>query len=129
MLAVHAWLHYEPHPPGQGCGFSKTNFLSEAAGVAVYKNLLVDVVDTVHYFSLLVLSAFSWYDFKDDIRKQTAVAYMSTIITFIILIGVIVYNVSLLIRKDQSQEEVDEYSLAPVQPAKAEVTHSVIEIP
>ena len=56
-------------------------------------------------------------------------AYMSTIITFIILIGVIVYHVSLLIRKDQPQEEVDEYSLAPVQSAKAEVTHSAIEIP
>ena len=40
--------------------------LSKAAGVTVYKKLLVDIVDTVHYFNLLVLSAFSWYDFKDD---------------------------------------------------------------
>ena len=103
--------------------------LNKAAGVTVYKNLLVDVVDTAHYFNLLVLSAFSWYNFKDNIRKQTVVAYTSTIITFILLAGVIVYHVSRLIRKGQPPEEVNEYPLAPVQPAKAEVTHSVIEIP
>ena len=102
--------------------------LSKAAGVAVHKNLLVDVVDTIHYFNLLVLSAFSWYNFKVDVTKQTAIAYTSTIITFILLVGVIVYHVYLLGRKDQSQgDEMNEYPLAPVQPA--EVTHSVIEIP
>ena len=36
---------------------------------------------------------------------------------------------SLLIRKGQPPEEVEEYPLAPVQPVKAEVTHSVVEIP
>ena len=37
---------------------------------------------------------------------------------------------SLLIRKDQPPGEVNEYPepMAPVQPAKAEVTHSIIEI-
>ena len=57
-------------------------------------------------------------------------AYTSTIITFILLVGVIIYHMYLLVRKDQFWgEEVNEYPLAPVQPAKAEVTHSVIEIP
>ena len=56
-------------------------------------------------------------------------AYTSTVITFILLIGVIIYHVYLLVRKDQPTEEVNEYPLAPVQPAKAEVTHSVIELP
>ena len=37
---------------------------------------------------------------------------------------------SLLVRKDKLPEEVNEYPLAPIQPKdKAEVTHSVIEIP
>ena len=69
------------------------------------------------------------YDFKTDIRKQTAVAYISTIITFIPLVGVIIYHVYLLVRKDQPPEEMNEYLLAPIQPAQAEVTYSVIELP
>ena len=41
------------------------------------------------------------------------------------------YHVYLLVRKDRLHgEEVNEYPVAPVQPAaKAEVTHSVIELP
>ena len=87
-----------------------------ARGVVVYKNVLVDVVDTVLYFNLLALSAFSWYDFKADVDKQTAVAYTSTIITFLLLVGVIIYHVSLLVRKNMPRQEVHEYPLAPVQP-------------
>ena len=58
-------------------------------------------------------------------------AYTSTIIIFILLVGVIIYHVYLLVRKDHPRgEEVDEYPLVPVQPAKAAVvTHSVIEMP
>jgi uncharacterized membrane protein len=105
--------------------------LSKTAGVTVYKNLLIDIVDTILYFNLLALSAFSWYRYNIDIEKQTAVAYTSTIITFILLVGVIIYHVYLLVRKDQPRrgEELNEYPLAPVQPAKDEVTHSVVEIP
>ena len=68
---------------------------------------------------------------KSDTRKhQTAVAYTSTIITFILLVGVIIYHMYLLVRKYQPPaEEVNEYPLAPVQPAKPEVTHSIIELP
>ena len=66
-------------------------------------------------------------------------AYTSTIITFILLVGVIIYHVYLLVgrrRKDhpQGSEEADDYSvpLAPLvakSVANAEVTHSVVEIP
>ena len=73
--------------------------LSKATGVTVYKNLLIDVVDTVIYFNLLALCAFSWYRSKTDIEKQRAVAYTSTIIMFILLVGVIIYHVSLLVRE------------------------------
>ena len=105
--------------------------LSKFAGVTVYKNLLIDILDTILYFNLLALSAFSWYRFKIDTEKQTAVAYTSTIITFILLVGVIIYHVYLLVRKDPPRlgEEVNEYPLVPVQPGKDEVTFSVFEIP
>ena len=58
-------------------------------------------------------------------------AYTSTIVIFILLIGVIIYHVYLLVRKDQPHlgEEVNEYPLAPVQPGKGKVTFSIIEIP
>ena len=97
--------------------------------VRVYKKSLVDLVDTVLYFNLLVLSVFSLYDFKTDIKKQTAVAHISTIITFILFIGTIFYHVILLVKKERSADDLNEYPLAPVKPANAEVTHSVIEPP
>ena len=65
------------------------------------------------YFNLLALSAFSWYRFKIG---TTALAYTSTIITFILLVGVIIYLMYWLVRKDHPQpgEKVNEYPLAPV---------------
>ena len=107
-----------------GLLFSKTL----ARGVVVYKNLLIDVVDSVLYFNLLALSAFSLYHFRTDATKQTAVAYTSTIITFLLLVGVIIYHVSLLVRKNKPLPEVNEYLLAPVEPAETEVTYSIIEL-
>ena len=98
-------------------------------GVRVYKKSFVDLVDTALYLNLLVFSAFSQYDFKTDIAKQTAVAHISTIITFILFIGAIVYHVTLLVKKEWPTEDLNEYPLAPVNPANAEVTHSVVEPP
>ena len=108
-----------------GLLFSKTL----ARGVVVYKNLLIDVVDSVLYFNLLALSAFSLYHFRTDATKQRAVAYTSTIKTFLLLVGVIIYHVSLLVRKNKPLSEVNEYLLAPVEPAETEVTYSIIELP
>ena len=108
-----------------GLLFSKTL----ARGVVVYKNLLIDVVDSVLYFNLLALSAFSLYHFRTDATKQRAVAYTSTIITFLLLVGVIIYHVSLLVRKNKPLQEVNEYLLAPAEPAETEVTYSIIELP
>ena len=100
-------------------------------GVRVYKKSFVDIVDTMMYFNLLSLAVFSLYDFKTDIRKQTAVAYTSTIITFILLVGVVIFHVTLLTIKKTS-EEVTEYSLASVQPASSHgtvITYSILESP
>ena len=100
-------------------------------GFRAYKISTVDVLETGLYFNLLVFAAFSLYDFKTDITKQTAVAYTFTIITFILLVGVIIYHVYLLVRKDHPRmgEEVNEYPLAPVQLAENILTHSSVEIP
>ena len=95
----------------------------------MYKKLPVDIVERVMYFNLLALAVFSLYDFKTNITKQTAIAHTSTIITFILFVGVVIYHVTLLIKKKKTSEEVSEYLLAPVQPASSEVTFSIVEIP
>ena len=94
----------------------------------VYKKSITDIVETIVYFNLLALAAFSLYDFKTDLKKQRAVTYTSTIITLLLLVGVIAYHVYLLIRKEKIPVELNEYPLAPVKPATAQVTHSVVEV-
>ena len=96
-------------------------------GVRVYKKSYVDVVDMVMYFNILALALFSFYDFKTDITKQTAIAYTSTLMTFILLVGVVVSHVTLLFKEKKVSTEVNEYPLAPVQPSSS-VTFSDIEI-
>ena len=106
------------------------SLIKEITGARVYKNTFLNIVETALYYNLLALSVFSWYDFKTNNEKQTAVAYVSTIITFLLLVGVIIYHVYLLVKKDHPQQE-EELQSAPIQSAevKAEVTYSVIEIP
>ena len=102
-------------------------------GLRVYKNSFVDVIDYFLHLNLLILSVFSLYDFEVNMSMQTAVAYTSTIITFILLIGAICYHVALIVKKKKKRsvedENVIEQLLAPVQPTNTEVTHSVIELP
>ena len=103
-------------------------YLKSIINLKVYKKSITDIVETTVYFNLLALAAFSMYNFKTDLKKQTAVAYTSTIITFLLLVGVIAYHVYLLIRKEKIPVELNEYPLAPVKPATAQVTHSVVEV-
>ena len=109
------------------------SLIKEVTGARVYKNSSLNILETMLYLNLVALSAFSWYRFKNDIMKQTAVAYISTIITFILLVGVIIchaYWLAMVIKDRSRREEVNEYLLVPVQPAtEVEVTHTVIEIP
>ena len=100
--------------------------LKGVTGLKVYRKSLAETVDTVLYFNLLALAAFSLYDFKRDIKKQTAVAYISALVTLFLLVSVIFYHVALLVKKDKPAMELNEYPLAPVQP---EITCSVIELP
>ena len=111
-----------------GCLF----LLKAIIGVRVYQKILIDTVDTVVQFNLLIFTACSLYSFKTDNAKQTAVAYASTIASFILLSVMVIYCVNLLIKKDKffTCIETDVHTLATPQPTKpTEVTHSIIEIP
>ena len=104
-------------------------------GVTVFKNTFVDVVDTVLYFNLLALVLLSLYNFKADVAKQTAVAYISTIITSILFIAAMFYHVKILRRKKEPSDNQNKYVLDnfPDQCTQLsevlEVTHSVVDPP
>ena len=80
------------------------------------------------YFNLLAFAAFSLYHFKTDPTKQTTVAYTSTIITFLLLVGVIAHHVYLLIKTKRTTIELNECPLTSVQTTNPEVTYSVVEV-
>ena len=104
-------------------------FFKGMGGFRVYKSSLVDIVDTVLYINLLALAAFSQYDFKVNPTKQTAVAYTSSIITFILFVGSICYHLKLLFKKEKPPQNLNEYPLASVQSANSEVSYTVIDPP
>ena len=58
----------------------------------IYKNWLFDVMETAIYFNLVAFSALTWYNL-DFGGNQVAVAYMSVMITFILLLVVIIFHV------------------------------------
>ena len=58
----------------------------------VYKNWLLDVMETAIYFNLVAFSALTWYNL-DFGGNQVAVAYTSVMIMFILLLGVSVFHV------------------------------------
>ena len=104
--------------------------LKGLSGHRVYKNSLSDVLDTLLNFNLLALALFTLFDFKHNATKQAAVAYTSIIITLTAFIGSICFHVRLLRNKNPpAAVELNEPLLAPVEPAIAQITHSVIELP
>ena len=58
----------------------------------IYKNWPIDVMETAIYFNLVAFSALTWYKL-DSGENQVAVAYMSVMIIFILLLGVIAFHV------------------------------------
>ena len=97
-------------------------------GAKLYKQWPVDVFETMMYFNLLVFAAFSLYNFKTDSKKQTAVIYTSTAVAFILLIGVIVYQACLLMRRRKDLEKQDAYEYPPAPISQVQVTHTVVDI-
>ena len=66
-------------------------FFKSIFNLRVYKNSFVDGVDSLLHFNLLVLAAFSQYEFKRSAVTQLAVAYTSTVVAFLLFIVAIVY--------------------------------------
>ena len=58
----------------------------------VYKNCILDAMETAIYFNLVAFSALTWYNL-DFGGSQVAVAYTSVMIIFIFLLGIIVFHV------------------------------------
>ena len=58
----------------------------------IYKKWPLDVLETIMYFNILALSAFTWYTLDSD-RSQPAVACTSVMITFFLLMAVIFFHV------------------------------------
>ena len=83
-------------------------------------------------FNLLAFSTFSFklHNFNIDFRKQSALAYTSTIITLMMFVGMAIYHVTLLIKMDKTSETLNEYPLAQVQPIKSKevITHTSIHV-
>ena len=58
----------------------------------VYKNWILDVMETAIYFNFVAFSALTWYNL-DFGGNQVALAYTSVMIIFILLLGVIVFHI------------------------------------
>ena len=97
----------------------------------VYKKTVTEIIDTIVLVNLLALALFSLYNFKTDYTKQTAVAYTSTTVTFLLLVGVIVYHIILAIIARKTTEVPP--AILPTNDAVAllsqqDVTYSVVDI-
>ena len=58
----------------------------------LYKNVVIDIMETAIYFNLVFFAAFSWYclDFGGN---QVAVAYTSVMIVFALLLAIVIFHV------------------------------------
>ena len=101
------------------------------SNIKVYDKTATETIDTILCYNLLTIALFSLYHFKNDSTKQTAVAYTSTTVTFLLFIGIVVYHITVMIRMDRKRGEPettstgeDAMALLPQQG----VTHSVVDI-
>ena len=97
----------------------------------IYNKPLVHVINTLLYTNLLALVLFSQFEFKRNPKKQTVVAYTSTIVTLILFIISMCYHVSLLIKKKKLPEDLNEYLLAPLtnNEVPCPITYSCVDAP
>ena len=80
--------------------------IGQVLGQRVYQNYVVNLVNTVLYFNLLTFALFTLYEFRANVVKQTAVAYISTMVTFILFIGAISYHVMVLKKKREPSQNL-----------------------
>lgn len=115
-------------------------FLKGVIGSRLYKQSSVDIVETVILLNLLLFAAFTWYNFKSDSRKETAIMYISTGTVLLLLMGEIAYKVAsytglpgCIKRKTTADNAVHNQLLVPLirSPSAlllSKVTHSSLEI-
>ena len=101
-------------------------FLKQVVGMRQYRKVIVDIFEMIIYFNLIALATFSLYDFKTDIRKQTAVAYISTIITLILFIGAVIYHLTLIIHK--TPDNMHKHQSSSLTSIRSPVTRTTIDI-
>ena len=99
---------------------------------SVYKDLPVDIVETLIYLNLLVFAASSLYHFNSDNIKQIAIAHTSTIIILILLTGVVLVHGILFMKNKYYKPRTVEEDIAAIQHAgsgtgNAKVTYSYVE--
>ena len=100
---------------------------------SVYKDLPVDIVETLIYLNLLIFAASSLYHFNSDSTKQAAIAYTSTTMVLILLIGVVLVHGILFMKKKYCETRAVEEDIAPTKPdgsdtnGHAKVTYSYVE--
>ena len=81
--------------------------------------MTVEVLERGLYLNLGIFATVSLYNFKADKTKQTAVAYSSTILTFIHLVGVVIYHIYLIVKRNKPPDEADEFLLTRIKSIKA----------
>ena len=115
--------------------------------IRIYKSTPIDLMETLTYFNLMLLSAFSWYSLETDHYAREAVAYTSVLITFISLITVLIYHIykytgaitklksstffnRILILLQVNKEKYPKHNHTPVfnKELRVEPTYSVVEI-
>ena len=58
----------------------------------IYKKQRLDVMEIAMYFNIVSFAAFTWYTF-DTRKTQAAVAHISVVVTFVLLLSVIIYHI------------------------------------
>ena len=104
-------------------------FLKGIIRSRIYKNAIVDMINTALYFNILVLAAFSLVFFKSDAIKQITIAYISTLVTFILLVVAITYHTALLIKSRQKLKQQCPSLQTGYKNSDPEATQSSIELP
>lgn len=84
-------------------------------GLRIYKNWIIDTVETLLYFNIFMLATFSWLILDTD-REQAPLIYISVLITFgvfLLVVGYHIFEVSKRVcRKCKKLPEIQNTALA-----------------
>ena len=95
----------------------------------VYREPYVNFVNKAVYLNILIFTNFSLYNSRNHFKKQTVLTYISTGLTYFLLVGAIIYHVVLLLKnRKATSDEQNECPTTVVQPVNLEVSHTTVEI-